>query len=277
MFFKIIFSLFLCISIYAKNDLKRYSFQEKLCSVVKQCKLEDSSCAFFKPPIILIKNKKQRCKDLKQLYSDSSFTPSSREARIITILTINPYKIVFKFQDDLNLSVDQFNFLLQHLPFTIKLINIFQNKKYELKYLNPPKNTIWKGKDNVRTSGWASLFLGSFENRNIHYVSYGESNTIFGRFKGNALFNLVYNKKNQNTIKFDLEIKIYTKNSFIYFIFNSWLAKRIIKTQIFEILNDITKSSQKITSEIILQFIQDSTWNLKEKQFIKEFNQLKNK
>ncbi len=213
------------------------------------------------------------------------------EARILNLRGIGPghpllgfriyrflgmeYRVVYNVEEDLPISEARLAFLLAELPLAAHLMRYFQKEPYTAVYVDAERKHF-QGTKGSYLKGDATLISGSSDEKRLFYFGYGTATVAWWTLKGPALMDFTYSPSTTkpNNLRYRMKLLVFPGNGIINGIMNLGLFKKIVLGKIKEVLEDITKTAQKLAVTPRDELLKNKDWSPEEKQKIEAFLKL---
>ncbi len=259
----ILISFFFITGFVKQNDFCKYYFG---CETT----INEKYCTGFMPDES--KNSKktdERCKEFKRLM-ESGILPDSKYGFNIYSILCKKYRVDYEISDILPIKQKHFEFLVDNLPLTAKLVNAFQNTNYSATYLDKTHKKLFMADNGKNIHGGARLVAGSIPQKYLIYHGYGRVKILKWQLGGNIFFEFSYEVQQNEHIAYNIHMVVSPTDEDISAVLNFWLFKMIVQKNIKNIFADIVNSANAFNNISEAKLMQKYKWSKQEKSKIEE-------
>lgn len=215
-----------------------------VCSGIKQCLgyMAPGCKENISKPMKDVKYTESFCADYKHLDS-LGIKPRGKNKPIYKSLG-KRYRVNYVLDGTLPVSKEMMDYLMNHMPFTTKLINAYQGTKYHVAYKSSD-HTIFEATDGSDLAGkFRFVYRDDSYEKNIIW-GYGGTKILMWKLVGLALAYLDYEAISKNEIKFEFRAVVFAGNGMIDRILNSGLFRKVVESIMGDIINNIQDSANE--------------------------------
>ncbi len=185
------------------------------------------------------------------------------------------YRVIYLVEEDIPISEARLAYLLADLPLAARLVSYFQKEPYTAVYVDAAHNHF-EGTKGKRLKGDATLISGSAKERRLFYFGYGIATLAWWTLRGPALmdFNYAPVPAQPGHLHYKMKLLVFPGNGMINSIMNLGLFKKLVLNKIKEVLDDITKTAQKLAVAGPGDILKSKDWTPEEKLKIEAFLKL---
>ncbi len=233
------------------------------------------------------------CPDSKRLGNASYAFDDTRcsEARTLQSRGVNPdnpvvgfslyrflgmeYRVIYEITDTVHISQARFEYLLNDLPLSAKLISHYQKMPYTAQYVDPA-HLQFQGTKGKNLSGGARLISGSYAEKRLFYFGSGVVQVAFWKLTGPALMDFSYWPVPGKSwvLGYKMKILVFPENGFINKIMNLGLFRKIVFGKIREVVSDVTITADKLNAAGGADIQSSPDWTPAEKKKVADFFKL---
>ncbi|MBF0431246.1 MAG: hypothetical protein HQK83_08215 [Fibrobacteria bacterium] len=257
----------LFLPIISRSYSSPFKLHREYCSVLANCGItydKDFCPDSLSAAIQGVDYDSLRCSEVQRL-SQSRIPYSEGLKRKVFGFLGNKYRVEYNISDTLPVKLYQFEFLLDHLPLTAKIINVFQKTKYTIEYKSKNKK-YWKGNKGKNLYGEAILLTGGIYKKHLTYFGFGVVKIIKWKIFGPGLIAFNYTSKNGNIISYDMRVLVVPGNKVLNIIMKMSLFKKIVISVILDIFKDITNAANEFNNTPLEELLEKYTWTQEEKE-----------
>lgn len=188
-----------------------------------------------------------RC-ELAQRFVDHAEDMSTDAAANVLVEMRRLYATRLQLAGTVGLRRESIHLLLDELPDTARLINLYEDTRYEVRYLDDSRHRFF-ATNNRNMSAVFHQFETEYTESSSHYMMFetGDAKFLFWRFKGSAIVELVLVESGTET-EFVAALHIFTDSKRYHALFESGLFRYIVKRVVTRIIKDIDAAANSLVA-----------------------------
>jgi len=186
-----------------------------------------------------------RC-ELAQQFTDRGVDMSTGAGASVSRELGRPYATRLQLAGTAELPRASIHLLLEALPDTARLINIYEGTRYEVQYLDDA-GTRFFATNNRNMSAVFTRFRTLYPDRTSRYLMFenGEAKFLFWHFKGSAVVELGLVESEEET-EFQASLHIFTDSKRFHSFFQSGIFRYIVKSVVLRIIGDMADAANHL-------------------------------
>lgn len=186
-----------------------------------------------------------RCELAKRFVAHAADLSSDAAANVLVELR-RPYATRLQLAGTVGLRRESIHLLLDELPETARLINLYEDTRYEVRYLDDTRREFF-ATNHRNMSAVFHQFDTEYTENTSQYLMFetGDAKFLFWRFKGSAIVELGLVETDAET-EFLAALHIFTDSKRYHALFESGLFRYIVRRVVTRIINDIDAAANSL-------------------------------
>ena len=188
-----------------------------------------------------------------------------------------PFLVDYDVVGTVDVSAHKLAFLLDHLPFTAKLISTYRGGDYFAEYKTTPSGPVVKGGKGDRFTGEARLLAGEAKKGRLIYHGFGTANVAKWSFHGEVMIDFEFqpDPKHRDRSVYRIRSHASPGNSMLNALMDSEPFRAISETMVKGLIDDLAHTVKAIDKDSRRGRKNRDRWTDDEREKIKRLMRLK--
>ncbi len=225
----------------------------EMCAVVVQCgRPRPDGCTLAQVQgLDDVEYDEDRCRPVR-LLAERGFAPvvaSDLPFRVFRFLG-RRHHVIYEISGSLPVSAARLRYVIDDLPLAARLVSQFQERDYGAEYVDPAHRRFKGHKEDV-VQGEVELLSGSAAEGRLLYYGVGISKVAFWRLRGQMFTDIEFHRDPATPGATAYRVRIHTspESGALKKIMGLGVFKRVVETQVREVLEDVTASAHKLEAQ----------------------------